>query len=110
MLRREHGEGSSDELSMTVRQIQLPGTFATVGRTDNFLSTSADYERRLRASSHLDLFYGDEMGHFVHTSTPSVVGTDWGTGHTGALSSSSWRTIVAGAAIAILTSLHQNHR
>lgn len=60
ILHRDHGDGESSEMSVTVRQIQLPGAYFARGlsRSDNFLSTSSDLEEHTRAADWLRLVYG----------------------------------------------------
>jgi hypothetical protein len=60
VLHRDHGNDSTSEMSVTVRQIQLPGTYFARGlsRSDNFLATSSDFEETTRAGDWLRLVYG----------------------------------------------------
>lgn len=63
MLRRERGDGSSHALSLTVRQIQFAGAYASsylsrFSQTDSFMATSADYEQTAVLGDAVRLEYG----------------------------------------------------
>jgi len=59
VLHRDHGNGQTSEMSVTVRQIQLPGTYFVPGaRSDNFLATSSDFEETTQPTDWLRLVYG----------------------------------------------------
>ncbi len=60
ILRRDHGDGQISEMSVTVRQIQLPSAYFSRGlsRADNFLSMSGDFEETTQAASWLKMQYG----------------------------------------------------
>jgi hypothetical protein len=70
VIRRDQPDGSSNEFSVTVRQILLPEGFVTVpGRGDTFMATSADFERTTALTQRVSLVYGSSydslefMGH-----------------------------------------------
>src|ERR1022692_3959689 len=70
VIRRDQPDGSSNELSVTVRQILLPEGFVSVpGRGQTFMATSADFERTTPVTQWLSLVYGSSydslqfMGH-----------------------------------------------
>jgi hypothetical protein len=70
VVQRNRPDGSSNEFSVTVRQILLPGGFISVpGRGDTFMATSADFERTTPLTQRVSLIYGSSydslqfMGH-----------------------------------------------
>ena len=60
MVRRHHGDGEISDLSITIRQIQLPSAYFTRGlsRADNYLASSADFEETTRLAEQLKILYG----------------------------------------------------
>jgi hypothetical protein len=73
VIRRDRPDGSSNALSMTVRQILLPQGFVSVpGRGDTFMATSADFERTTPVTQRLSLIYGasyDSLQFMGHVSS-----------------------------------------
>jgi hypothetical protein len=73
VVHRDRPDGSSNEFSVTVRQILLPGGFISVpGRGDTFMATSADFEHTTLLTQRVSLIYGssyDSLQFLGHVSS-----------------------------------------
>ncbi|GEM_PF-554397 len=60
ILRNEAPDGSSNQLSVTIRQIVLPAGFVAIPSRggDTFMASSADFERTTVLTEHVNLVYG----------------------------------------------------